>query len=352
MTQTYHFLNPSFSIVKSIKPKSNQTTLIMNDEDFQIIADPSKYVTLPVQNEKIWDKYQCTLEWFWTVYDVYLASDKGGMMKTYNEEERKCILQLIAFMFAAHHTTITKELFMQLMSQVEIKEASYYFGSQADSKKTHTMLYSMMLDELLKDDNTTSKDKLISEVLSIPHVRDFIRWSIKSTTSSTRSFAQRLFALATIQGIIFEAPLLLFKWLELQHPSVMPGFKEGNELVWRDEKLNTSFSCMLFEFIEDELSQEEAHQIAREAVAHAKNILTESIPVEKLGMSRELFEQYIEYSADKILSSLHLSELYNEKCPFDWFQQPDIEIAHKPEHKPMELSAINGEGDFNLEVDL
>lgn len=323
-----------------------------NGDDFQLNADPSKYVTLPVQNEKIWRKYQMTLEWFWTVYDIYMANDKDDMLKTYTEEERKAILQLIAFMFATHHTTITKELFMQFMSQVEIKEASYYFGSQADAKKTHTMMYSLLLDELLKGVKT-DKDKLISEVLKMPHVREFIRWSIKSTTSSTKSFAQRLFAFATLQGIVFAAPFLLFKWLEKQHPSVMPGLNNGNDLVWRDEKLNLSFTCMLFDYLDDDLTQEEAYQIIQEAVGHAKNILTKSIPVSKLGMSDDLMSQYIEYLADRVLSDVHLSKLYNKECPFDWFQEPRVDTyqSRAPVHNPMDLSASFGEAKFSTDID-
>lgn len=304
----------------------------MNDDKFQITADPSKYVTLPVQNEEIWNKYQNTLEWFWTVYDISLNYDREDMFKIYDEEKRECILKLIAFMFASHHTTINKELFMQFMSQVEIKEASYYFGSQADAKKTHLLMYSMLLDELTQSDKA-NKDKLTREVLSMPHVRNFIHWSIKSTSCSSKSFAYRLFAFATLQGIVFEGPLLLVKWLEKQNPTKMQGFNTSNNLIWRDEMLNLSFSCMLFKYIDDELNQEDAYQLVQEAVAHAKNILTESMQVSKLGVPDELIEQYIEYSADKLLSDVGLLKLYKKKCPFDWFQEPTINLLPKKNSK-------------------
>lgn len=326
-----------------------------NDEEYPISGDPSKYVTLPVQNEKIWRKYQATLEFFWTVSDIYLTDDRENMMTTFNEEQRHYILQLLALMFTTHHTTITKDLFMQLINQVEIKEASYYFGSQADTKKTHCMMYSMLIDELVRGD-TEARDKLIRDVVKMPQVQDFIRWSIQSTSSQTKSFAQRLLAFATLQGIVFVGPFVLFNWIQKQHPKMMPGLCTSNEYIWRDEKLNLSLSCLLFEHLENEITEEEAHDIVRDAVNQAKILLTQVFPVSKLGMECELMVQFVEHSADKILSEIRVSKLYNKESPFDWVQEPKTETHHSK--APMnnvvighDMSASFGEAKFSTDLD-
>lgn len=323
-----------------------------NSDEYPISADPSKYVTLPVQNEKLWRKYQTTLEWFWTVYDVYLANDKENMTKTFNKEQCQYILHLLAFMFTTHYTTINKELFMQLMNQVEIKEASYYFGSQAESKKTHSMMYSMLLDELVSGDSN-KKEELIREVVRMPQVRDFVRWSIQSTTCETKSFSQRLLAFSCIQGIIFTGPFVLFKWIQKQHPSIMPGLSNSNDLIWRDEKLNLSFSCMLFEYIDDELTEQEAHDIVRQAVTHAKNLLSIALPVSILGLDCKIMEQYIEHSADKILSDIHFNKLYNKESSIDWVEEPITETYQSkiPMNNAGDLSASFGEAKFSTDLD-
>lgn len=316
-----------------------------------IIADPSKYVTLPVQHEKIWRKYQTTLDWFWTAHDVYITNDYENMMTIFNGEQQQYILKLLAFMFSTHCITINKELFMKLMTQVEIKEASYYFGSQADAKKTHSLMYSMLLDELIRGDST-ERGKLISDVISQPQVRDFLRWSIQSTTSNAKSFAQRLLAFATIQGIIFTGPFVLFKWIQKQHPNMMPGLSNSNDLIWRDEKLNLSLSCMLFEYIDDELTEEEAHDVVREAVLHAKQLFTKVLPVSELGLECDVMEQYIEHSADKILSDIHVARLYNKESPFDWVVEPVTETYQtKATMNNVDMSASFGEAKFSTELD-
>lgn len=325
----------------------------MELEDFPISGDPSKYVTLPVQNEKIWRKYQTTLEWFWTVSDVYLASDKENMKAIFNEEQAQIILKVISFMFASHYTTITKELFMDFMSQIEIKEASYYLGSQADAKKTHCTMYSLLLDELTRDDPQKRKDTLISGLLKEEDVREFICWSIQNTSSQTYSFSHRLLTFATIQGIIYSVPFILFEWIHKRNPSTMPGLAHSNSLIWRDEKLNLSFSCMLFEYIENELSEEDAQAIVKEAVEHAKSLFTKTLPVSTLGMEHDLITQYIEYSADRILSDIGMNKMYLKESPFDWVQEPKTDThQNKPSMNTIvDLSASFGEAKFDTEID-
>lgn len=324
-----------------------------DDEEYPISGDPSKYVTLPVQNEKIWRKYQNTLEWFWTVYDIYLANDKDNMISTFDEEQRHCILQLLGLMFTTHHTTINKELFMDFMNQVEIKEATYYFGSQADSKKTHCLMYSMLIEELTRNDPELDKTKLVTEILNCEYIRDFLKWSIHNTTSNSYSFSHRLLTFATLQGIIFGVPFLAFKWIHKQNPSKMPGLANSNDLIWRDESLNLSFTCMLFEYLgDDDFTEQEAQRIIKEAVGHAKRIFTQQLPLSKLGLEQELIGQYIEYLADRILSDIGLSKIYLKESPFDWVEEPKTEtFQNKNMNNVMDFSTSFGEAKFDTEID-
>lgn len=336
--------------------KSTNTSSSHNDDkddDFLISADPSKYVTLPVHHEKIWRMYQTTLDWFWTVYDVYLTNDRDNMTAILPEDQTRYVLEILTFMFTSHHAAINKDLFMQFMSQVDIKEASYYLGSQADSKKTHSMMYSMLLDELVGLDKPEDKERLIRDVVQIPEVREFLHWVILGTTSATESFAKRLLTFACLQGIIFTGPFLLLKWLGKQHPSKMLGMNQSNELIWRDEKLNLNFSCMLFEYIDDELTEKEAYKIVGEAVAHAKCLFTKVFPSSTLGLDCQLVEQYLEYSADIILSDLQFSKLYNKEKPFDWADGPKTGASQTktPINNVIDMSASFGEAKFSTELD-
>lgn len=310
------------------------------------LADPSRYVTLPVQHEKIWRKYQKSLDWFWTVHEVYLA-DKEDMNK-FTDGQRKFIHQVLAFMFVAHHTTINKELFMKLMNQVDIKEASYYLGSQADAKKTHCVMYSMLLDDLLGD----KKDELISDIAKMSEVRNTLKWYLENLNSDEQPLSHRLLAFATLQGIVLEVAFVMFGWIQKQYPSMsLPGLYNSNKRIWRDEKLNLSFSLMLFDYIEEELDHQEARNVVKEAVFHAKKLFTEAIPVSMIEMDCDLIGQYIEHSADKLLADIHVEKLYNKESPFDWVIEPDMETNQTKIPDMGTMTANFGEANFDVDAD-
>lgn len=110
---------------------------------------------------------------------------------------------------------------------------------------------------------------------------------------------------------------------------------------------------MLFEFIDDELAEEESHDIVRDAVMHAKNLLTKALPVSKLGLECEVMGQYIEHSADKILSDIHVAKLYNKESPFDWVVEPvtDTYQSKAPMNNIADLSTSFGEAKFSTDLD-
>ena len=285
-------------------------------EEFQLSADPSKYVTLPIQNEAIWRKYQITLDTFWTVYEVNIGRDRLDLINLFDDaSQREYILKVIAFMLIAHNTIVTKELFLDLINNVDIKEASYYFASQAESKKTHSMMYSLLLDELIGTDTkgeedkseerlTESKAELMKRVSQMPEVRSILRWYVENVNLEQESLSKRMFAFATLQGIVFGAAFMLFNWLEKQFPSKLNGLTKSNSLIWRDEKLNYSFSCMLLEYIDDEFNSDEAESIANQAVILAKNLFLRALPVSKLGMDSQVMGQFLEESAQTLLAEL------------------------------------------------
>lgn len=318
-----------------------------NDELELLIADPSKYVTLPIQNEKIWRKYQTSLDWFWTVYEVNLERDKSTVAQL-SDEQRLHINKVLAFMLLCHNTITTKELFLDLVNQVEIKEAAYYYASQAESKKTHRMMFSLMLDELVGSDD--EKVEIMSEVARIPEVKEALRWYVEHVNLEGESFAKRLLTFATLQGILFNAAFIMFSWIEKNQPTALHGLTKSNQLIWRDERLNLSFATMLFDYIDDKVEESDATEIFRAAVFHAKNIFAKALPVSSLGIDCHLMEQFIEYSADILASDTNHERLFKvENCPFDWVVEPKIDM-NEPKMNVI-ITSNNQEDLGNFELD-
>ncbi len=73
----------------------------------------------------------------------------------------------------------------------------------------------------------------------------------------------------------------------------MPGLTFSNELISRDEGMHTDFACLLYKYLQNKLSEERITQIITEAVEVERKFVTESLPVELIGMNSELMAQYI-----------------------------------------------------------
>ena len=65
--------------------------------------------------------------------------------------------------------------------------------------------------------------------------------------------------------------------------------------------MHTDFACLLYKHINNKLTDERIIEIIDEAVEIESHFVTESLPVELIGMNSKLMNQYIKYIADRLL---------------------------------------------------
>nr|HMU05574.1 ribonucleotide-diphosphate reductase subunit beta [Saprospiraceae bacterium] len=71
--------------------------------------------------------------------------------------------------------------------------------------------------------------------------------------------------------------------------------------------------------------KETIRTIIADAVEIEKEFVTDAIPVALIGMNAELMCQYIEYVADRLLSSLGNDKIYNVENPFPWMDMISLQ---------------------------
>lgn len=99
----------------------------------------------------------------------------------------------------------------------------------------------------------------------------------------------------------------------------MPGLTFSNELISRDEGMHCDFACLLYNnHIVHKLPQATLQSIITDAVEIEKEFVTDSLPVNLIGMNSDLMCQYIEFVADRLLVALGNSRVYNVENPFPW----------------------------------
>jgi ribonucleoside-diphosphate reductase beta chain len=127
-----------------------------------------------------------------------------------------------------------------------------------------------------------------------------------------------LVAFAAVEGIFFSGSFCSIFWLKKR--GLMPGLTFSNELISRDEGLHCDFACHLFGLLENKLSEERVKEIISDAVEIEKEFVTDSLPVDLIGMNAKLMSQYIEFVADRLVVALGYSKIFQAKNPFDWME--------------------------------
>jgi len=110
-------------------------------------------------------------------------------------------------------------------------------------------------------------------------------WAFKWIESS-QSFAERLIAFAAIEGIFFSGSFCAIFWIKKR--GLMPGLTYSNELISRDEGMHTDFACLLYKHLANKLTNDRILEIISEAVDIESHFVTDSLPVELIGMNSRL----------------------------------------------------------------
>ena len=180
----------------------------------------------------------------------------------------------------------------------------------------HSECYSLLIDTYIDDEK--EKKRLFEAIDTIPSVAKKAKWAQKWIEDKESSFATRLIAFAAVEGIFFSGSFCAIYWLKKR--KVMPGLTISNEFISRDEGLHTDFACLLYTYIKNRRSQEEIHDMFKEAVEIEKEFIVDSIPCKLIGMNSDLMSQYIEYVADRLLVQLGYDKIWNSENPFDFME--------------------------------
>ncbi len=275
--------------------------------------NPNRFVVFPIQHHDIWDFYKKAEASFWTAEEVDLSEDVAHFEKL-KEGEKHFIKNVLAF-FAASDGIVNENLAQNFVNEVQYPEAKFFYGFQIMMENIHSETYSLLIDTYIKD--KAEQMKLFHAIDTIPCIQKKAKWALKWISSD--SFAERLVAFAAVEGIFFSGSFCSIFWMKKR--GLMPGLSFSNELISRDEGLHCDFACHLYNrHIEDKLPEGRIEEIIESALEIEKEFITESLPVDLIGMNSVLMRTYLEYVSDRLLMSLNRPKVYNSQNPFDFMQ--------------------------------
>ncbi len=276
-----------------------------------LTENPSRFVLFPIKYHDIWDMYKKQVASFWTAEEIDLYQDLCDWEKL-NNNEKHFIKYVLAF-FAASDGIVLENLAQQFCTEIQIPEARCFYGFQIAMENIHSETYSLLIDTYIKDQN--EKLLLLNAIEHVPVIRKKAEWALK-WINKYNSFAERLVAFSAVEGIFFSGSFCAIYWLKKRN--LMPGLTFSNELISRDEGLHCDFACLIYKHLINKIDASVIYKIIKEAVTIEKEFITESLPVELIGMNSRLMQQYIEFVADRLIYALGYNKIYNTQNPFEW----------------------------------
>merc|ERR1711992_222789 len=282
--------------------------------------NPQRFVILPIQYDDIWRMYKKAQASFWTAEEVDLEKDLKDWNEKLKDDERYFISHVLAF-FAASDGIVNENLVERFMQEVQIPEARCFYGFQIAIENIHSEMYSLLIDTYIKD--RQERNKLFNAIETVPAVGKKAKWALNWINAGNASYAERIIAYASVEGIFFSGSFAAIFWLKKR--GLMPGLTFSNELISRDEGLHTDFACLMFHHLKNKPSEERIVEIISEAVEIEIEFLTDALPVKLIGMNCDLMSIYIKFVADRLLSELSCQKIYNVENPFDFMENISLD---------------------------
>lgn len=279
-----------------------------------LIENKKRFVLFPIKFPDVWSMYKKHESTFWTAEELDLAHDQKDWERL-QPNERHFISNVLAF-FAASDGIVNENLAQNFASEVQIPEARCFYGFQIAMENVHSEVYSLLIDTFVKD--TVQKEHLLNAIETVPCVGKKADWALRYTDAERACFAERVVAFAAVEGIFFSGSFCAIFWLKKR--GLMPGLCFSNELISRDEGLHCDFACLLYSMLKFPLPQERVLEIITEAVEIECEFVTDSLPVELIGMNSSLMQTYIKFCADRLLVALGCPKHYGVANPFDWME--------------------------------
>lgn len=251
---------------------------------------------------------------FWTAEEIDLVEDvKHWELLTADEQH---FIKMVLAFFAGSDGIVGENLAQRFMQDMPIPEVRCFYGFQLMMENIHSETYSLLIDTYIKD--PAERLRLFQAIEKVPSVRKKAEWALRWIKSETASFAERLVAFAAVEGIFFSGSFCSIFWLKKR--GLMPGLSFSNELISKDEGLHCDFAVLLYTTLVTKLDQKQIEAIIKGAVDIEREFISESLPVELIGMNSKLMSQYIEYVADRLLDAMGHTKIYNAVNPFDFME--------------------------------
>ncbi len=304
------------------------------------LLDPGLCLTLrPMTYPRFFEMYRAAIKNTWTVEEVDFSTDLVDLRSKMTDAERHLIERLVAF-FATGDSIVANNLVLSLYRHINAPEARLYLSRQLYEEALHVQFYLTLLDTYVPE--PAARQRAFAAIENIPSIRQKAQFCLRwlsameridqlSSREQRRQFLLNLICFAAcVEGLFFFGAFAYVYFLRSR--GLLHGLAAGTNWVFRDESAHMAFA---FEVVET-VRKQEPELFDAELDAAIREMLAEAIDCEVrfaedllgggvVGLSVGDMRQYLEFCADRRLTTLGLPKQYGSKNPFPFMDLQDVQ---------------------------
>lgn len=306
-------------------------------DDKQMIncrADVNQLV--PFKYQWAWQKYLDACANHWMPQEINMTADIALWKNPdgLTEDERTIIKRNLGF-FASADSLVANNLVLAVYRLITNPECRQYLLRQAFEEALHTHAYQYCVESLGLDEA-----EVFNMYREIPAIHDKAAWAMRFTQSlgdpafqtGTTATDQRLLRDLIAFYIVFEGIFFYVGFvqvLSMGRRNKMTGCAEQFQYILRDESMHMNFGIDVINQIKIENPhlwtpefQQEIITMLREAVELETRYAYDSMPRGVLGLNANMFEDYLNFIANRRCAQIGLAEQYpGATNPFPWMSE-------------------------------
>lgn len=324
---------------------------VFADERFAFIPSLVRY-------PKLYNMYNDQIRQFWTIAVLKPSSDIPDW-EALKEPEQTFIKNILGF-FAGSDKIVMDNLRESFMPDIKLLEAQLFWGAQMMIEAIHSETYGLIIDIIIK--NMDEKRRLGDAIQQIPAVRSKALWAQqwsekKDNGEFKHSLEERLIAYIIVEGLFFSGSFCAVFWLK-NRGIMLNGLCKSNDLISKDEGLHTKFTTELYNMLPSNLRlpQSRIYEIFDDALAIETDFICQSLKCDLIGMNKELMKSYLQFTADKLISSLGYNTKFGIKsnpCKFaDMLGMASKENSFETTSINYQMAGVGKRNEFRLDADV
>ena len=291
---------------------------------------------VPFKYDWAWQKYLdgCANHWMPQevnmTADIALWKDPNGL----TDDERTIIKRNLGF-FSSADSLVANNLVLAVYRHITNPECRQYLLRQAFEEALHTHAYQYCVESLGLDEG-----EIFNMYRELPAVSRKTEWALPftqhladpnfhtGTPENDQKLLRELIAFYVIfEGIFFYVGFVQI--LSMGRRNKMTGIAEQFQYIMRDESMHMNFGIDVINQIKienphvwTEAFQQEAIAMIREAVDLETKYARDTMPRGVLGLNAPMFEEYLQFIANRRCSQIGLPEQYpGVGNPFPWMSE-------------------------------